>query len=237
MINICTIYKYTNKINGKVYIGQTWSSPKVRAGSNGRGYDRKQSHFYAAIQKYGWNNFVPEIVCYAIDQQDANYWESHFIRRYASIDRKNGYNIRDGGSNGPLSEESKKKISIANTGKFVGEKNPSFGVRLFGDQNPFFGKHHSNITKNKLSADHKGKPSPTKGVLLSEEHKNKISDTRKGNYSGVDNPFFGKHHSDDTKKKISAANFGKTRSEERNKKRSDEMSGKKRGPYKKKVKQ
>ena len=50
------IYMHRNKINNKKYIGQTKQEPpSKRWGKDGIGY-KDSSHFYNAIQKYGWNN-------------------------------------------------------------------------------------------------------------------------------------------------------------------------------------
>ena len=60
-----TIYKHTNKINGKIYIGQTHYKNVNERFKNGLGYKRsdgKYSYFWEAIQKYGWNNFSHEIL-------------------------------------------------------------------------------------------------------------------------------------------------------------------------------
>jgi len=54
-MNNYTIYIHKNKINGKVYIGQTGQDPKKRW-DNGNGY-KTCSRFWNAIQKYGWDNF------------------------------------------------------------------------------------------------------------------------------------------------------------------------------------
>ena len=58
--NYC-IYKHTNLINGKVYIGQTCQLPEKRFGKNGNGY-KGCRYFYNAIECYGWNNFKHEII-------------------------------------------------------------------------------------------------------------------------------------------------------------------------------
>lgn len=85
----------------------------------------------------------------------------------------------------PMSEETRKKISEAmsnNHADFRGENNPMFGMT--GEKHPFYGKHHSEETKKKLSESHTGKH-------FSEEHRNKLSESHTGN-----------HHSEDTKKRM-----------------------------------
>lgn len=55
-----TVYQHKNKINGKVYIGITKQAPEERW-NNGKKY-KSSPHFYAAIQKYGWDNFEHNIL-------------------------------------------------------------------------------------------------------------------------------------------------------------------------------
>ena len=49
------IYAHINKINGKIYIGQTCRKNVNQRWRNGRGYINNVA-FYRAIQKYGWDN-------------------------------------------------------------------------------------------------------------------------------------------------------------------------------------
>ena len=92
------IYKYTNKINGKVYIGQTKNTVKRRASGGGSGY-QGCIHFYNAIKKYGWNNFECEILQDNISsQEEANELEIYYIEKYQSANDKYGYNITFGGN-------------------------------------------------------------------------------------------------------------------------------------------
>lgn len=74
-----------------------------------------------------------------------------------------------------LSDEHKRNLSKANKG----ENNPMYGVRLYGKDNPFYGKHHTDETKRKISEANKGNKTWL-GKSLSEEHKKKISESRKG---------------------------------------------------------
>ena len=93
------IYKHTNKINGKVYIGQTNCKPEVRW-RNGEGY-AKQEYFYRAIQKYGWDGFTHDILEDNINTQElADERERYYIALYHSCvyaSQCNGYNMTSGG--------------------------------------------------------------------------------------------------------------------------------------------
>lgn len=80
---------------------------------------------------------------------------------------------------------------------------------LEGTKNPMFGKKQSESAKMKISEKAKTRPSPRKGVVLSEETKKKISESRKGQHSGSKNPMYGKHHSEETRKRWSAFRKGK----------------------------
>lgn len=90
------IYKHTNKLNGKVYIGQTGRSVNQRWGNSGQ-YYKQCSKFWNAIQKYGWSNFSHEILVDQIKTRtEANILEQYYIEViYDSINF--GYNISKGG--------------------------------------------------------------------------------------------------------------------------------------------
>lgn len=149
------IYIHKNKINNKVYIGQTCQKPEYRW-NHGEGY-KQQEYFYSAIQKYGWDSFEHIIVRNNLSLEEANYWEEYYIKQYNSRNKQYGYNISPGGNNHKLSEETKRKISIANTGHLVSEE-----------------------TRQKISMANKGKISFRKGTNLTEQHKRSISEAKKG---------------------------------------------------------
>ena len=77
------IYRHTNLINGKVYIGQTCQKPEYRWGKDGNGY-KNSPHFYSAIQQYGWNAFQHEILYSGLTQEEANKIETELILKYDS---------------------------------------------------------------------------------------------------------------------------------------------------------
>ena len=95
------IYIHINKINKKVYIGQTCQLPNKRW-NNGDGY-KTSPHFYAAIQKYGWDNFEHKILENNLSQNEADQKEKFYIEKYNSTNPQKGYNILSGG-NEKLSE-------------------------------------------------------------------------------------------------------------------------------------
>lgn len=94
MKNYC-LYKHTNLINGKVYIGITKQKPNRRWHAGG-GY-KNNKYFYRSIKKYGWDNFSHEILYENLSFEDANAKEIELIKEYDSTNRNKGYNIHDGG--------------------------------------------------------------------------------------------------------------------------------------------
>lgn len=91
------VYVYTNKINGKKYVGQTCRSLKERAGKDGKLYHQCKV-FGAAILKYGWENFEPEIVADHLTREEANGFEKALIKALNTQNNKYGYNISAGGN-------------------------------------------------------------------------------------------------------------------------------------------
>jgi len=97
------IYKITNTVNSKIYIGYTNQTLKSRwaehcEASRNLANRRGNSRFMRAIRKYGVAAFVREIL---IEDEDAekclNYWEPFFIAKFNSTDRAIGYNSTSGG--------------------------------------------------------------------------------------------------------------------------------------------
>lgn len=106
------VYKHTNMVNNKVYIGITSQDPIVRW-QGGNGY-RDNYHFHRAIKKYGWKSFSHEIISKNLSKKEACSFEIFLISYYKSSDRRYGYNISLGG-NVP-SKESIEKARQKNIG-------------------------------------------------------------------------------------------------------------------------
>lgn len=127
------VYKHTNKVNGKCYIGITSQDVRIRW-NRGWGY-QYCPHFWRAIQKYGWDAFTHEIVHDGLSKEEAEAWEVCLIAEHRSADPNYGYNVSLGGSStGKHSEETRKKI---------------------GDRHRGF--HHSEESKQKMREAHTGK--------------------------------------------------------------------------------
>ena len=187
-MNNYIVYIHKNKLNGKVYIGQTSQKPEKRW-NNGRGYETSP-RFFNAILKYGWDNFEHIIIKQNLSLKEANDLETKLIKQYNSQNDKYGYNITSGGQNFSHSEETKKKIGKANSKALKGKTHSSnwskiMSKKFSGQKNPFYGKHHS------------------------EETKKKISQNRKGKAVGKDHPMYGKKHSKETLDKMSKNRQGK----------------------------
>lgn len=120
MTKICGIYKITNKVNGKCYIGQSndinrrWRqelSPNAKL----------NPHLARAFEKYGTDNFEFEII-EECQRELLNEREQFWINLYNSTDKNFGYNKTLGGDGNLgrhfiMSEEQKEKIRKANTGR------------------------------------------------------------------------------------------------------------------------
>jgi len=137
------IYKITNKITGKCYVGETVQpDPENRWKRHIQNMKRDIGcpALTAAMKKHGVDNFKFEIIIICFDE-DVMRYEKEYIQKYNSI-VPNGYNILPGGQIGESrlgtkhTEETKKKISE--------------GLRIYSRNNPnhyesFRGKHQEAI--------------------------------------------------------------------------------------------
>jgi len=97
MSSTYSIYKATNTINGKVYIGfdSNWPNRKRNHILDSQNKNNK-TKFYYAIRKYGIDNFMWEIIYQSKDGEYCkNVMETYFIQEYDTY--KNGYNMTLGG--------------------------------------------------------------------------------------------------------------------------------------------
>lgn len=124
------VYVHINKINGKMYVGQTvyGNNPNLRW-HDGNGY-KSSPHFWSAIQKYGWDNFDHEIVANNLTSEEADKFEKLLIKKLNTMDSNYGYNLTSGGNKGAvLSAELRKQHSEKMKGRFVGSLSPVYGKK------------------------------------------------------------------------------------------------------------
>jgi group I intron endonuclease len=198
--NICTIYLLTNTINNKVYVGQTWlPSLQLRMGKDGSNY-KNSIYLYNSIIKHGADNFNYSILAECYTQEDADVLEEKFIKEYNSQDSEIGYNIKDGGSAGKHSDESKGKISNS-LKEYYSELSPE---EVSKRAEPIVG----------WWKDKEREP-------YTAEWKENVSEKMKEWHANNEHPMQGKQHTDETKKKISEAGKGRVHSKESVLKRSE----------------
>jgi group I intron endonuclease len=179
------IYKVTNIVNGKMYIGQTVYDLKKRKGQHLYSVKSYKDNFYfhRAIRKYGPDNFKWKIIHECDNINFLDRFEIFYIGYYDTYN--NGYNLTLGGGGsvgGKVSAETRHKLSIANSGK----------------NNPMYGKKRSVEFKKKMSEAKKGKKNPNYGKEMPVETRKKISETR-----------IGMKHSIKARQKMSIINSGK----------------------------
>lgn len=182
------VYIHANLINNKKYIGITSKNPEERWGKDGSGYAKDQPVIHNAIQKYGWENFSHTIYADNLTFDEAQKIEIELIALYKTNCKKytnpeQGYNMTDG-SEGvigyPISDEIRKKMSEKAKERLVNPENhPMYNVHRFGKDNPFFGKQHT------------------------EKSKQLMSESKTGKMNGVNNPMYGKCHTEEIRKKMS----------------------------------
>lgn len=184
------VYKHTSPSN-KVYIGITRQEPSKRW-ENGRGY-RECPAFWCAIQKYGWENINHEILCEGLSKEEAETEEIRLIKFFRITDARYGYNIENGGNCfGTHSEETKKKISAGNKGKTfsaesIAKMRAAHKGKQLGADNSFYGRHHTEETKQLISERMKGNQW-NKGNHHTEEYKRAKSEQMRRLYANGGNP-------------------------------------------------
>jgi len=105
------IYKCTNIVNGKIYIGQTINTLEKRIIGHIHNIKHKSNYFHNALNKYGQKNFIWEIIDEAFSKDELDLKEIRWIKYYNSFG-ENGYNLTSGGSdNFKVSKSLKNKQS------------------------------------------------------------------------------------------------------------------------------
>jgi group I intron endonuclease len=226
------IYKTTNLINGKFYVGKDERNKPDYLGSG--------INLQRAIKKYGKENFIKETLEVCSTREELIEREKYWITETKA--QELGYNIADGGWGGnTYTEETKEKVSQLFKGRYVSPETVEKRKQTRA-KNPDRYKH-SDETKKAIGDFHRGKD-------ISDEQKIKLSKRMKNftNYSpeflalqksenklGEKNSMWGKKHTEETKAKMSSSHkknpvrywLGKKQPEEMVEKRRQKQIGRK----------
>lgn len=149
------IYKITNLVNNKVYIGQTIRDPEIRFQEHLHNSKGKE-YLPCAIRHYGKENFIMEVIDTATSQQELDekeiFWISYY-NSYYDAPNSNGYNLTLGGDSNPMNCEEVQKKHLTSM--------------------------RSEEVRNKISATIKKRIE--EGTLFTEEHRKNLSKAMKGN--------------------------------------------------------
>ena len=132
---------------------------------------KSSKHFNSAIQQYGWESFEHEILFEDLPLEEAKAKEIDLIKEYKTRDPEYGYNMTPGGEG------------------------------YYGEDSPWFGRHHTEEARKKMSEKHKGVPKTEqwkklmskkmKGRVFSEETRRKMSENH-ADFSGKNSPMYGR---------------------------------------------
>lgn len=176
-------YVYQHTIGPHIYIGKG-SGDRVFLHTHSR-----TKKYIAAYKKYGC---LPEILAYFFTEDAAYEYEEFKISEL----KKQGFSL----------------LNLSSGGRGIREFNHSGVTKKKmkesrrGEKNNFYGRKHSEESKEKIRNKKKNIPSKTKGIPLSEETKRKLREANSGEKSGMygkPSPMRGRKHSEETKAKMS----------------------------------
>ena len=195
------IYKITNIVNSKIYIGKTIKSLNYRFSRHLINANKKiNRHLYDSINRYGKEAFKIELIEECADDL-LNKREIYWISKHKSNQKEFGYNMTDGGDGSKMQPESIEKMRLKKTGRKTSDE-----------------------TKKKQSKSQIGKHVGDLNVAKRPEVKEKISKTLKQKYESGEIKStiqeniiksgkklgFNSNHSDIAKEKMSKFRSGKT---------------------------
>lgn len=184
-----TIYKITNKIDGKYYVGQ-----HITENLND-GYMGSGRLISRAIQKYGIDNFVKEYLHFCESEQELNLMEEQLV--VTNEQDPNSYNLTKGGNKPPIAKKGRqcKRPKFPNGYDYTHTPEAIEAIRKWTIENQPMNNPES---RKKLSE-------ARKGMKFSEEHRKNLSLAHKGQISANK----GKKMSDEQKEKIRQAKLSK----------------------------
>jgi group I intron endonuclease len=175
------VYKISNSINGKIYIGQTTRLLRIRFSEH---CTRDKGQLRNAINKYGRENFHIEVLCECSSIDELNKKEEFFIESMNTL-KPNGYNLLRGGRNKIPLDSTRKKLSDAHKGEkhhyFGKKRDPNVGLAISRAQKGLVRSKESKELASFVMKEHwKNHPHPMKGKKFTEHEKEKMSKSRTG---------------------------------------------------------
>jgi group I intron endonuclease len=196
-MKIYTIYKATNIVNGKVYVGFDSNWPQRKYTHRYRCKERA-CVFHKAMMKYGKDNFSWEIL---YQSQDYNHtlseMEPHFIREHKSNIKQFGYNMTSGGEGGPDYKHTPEHIE-----SITGKSNRLYDHTVYTFVHPTYGEFKGNaleliaqypkikIDRSQLTRVIKGKIISVKGWKLIGISDTALSERKRQRAVGSKNPMY-----------------------------------------------
>lgn len=107
------IYKITNRINGKVYVGLTTTTLEGRWKSHVQHSKTCDRHLYKSMRKYGFENFTIEEIDSTEDFRELGRLERYYIQLYDSQNPDKGYNITAGGESNQLDANPRARLRVS----------------------------------------------------------------------------------------------------------------------------
>lgn len=179
------LYLVTNRLNGKVYVGQTSKTAEDRWQMHCYSLNKKD-YFHNAIARYGIDAFDIKTLAEVATQEEVSELEIKWIAAFRSHEKMFGYNSTLGGEYGAIpNEETRAKIGAHSaTRVHTEETKQKMRQSHLGEKNHFYGKSHTPETIEKLktscSAANSGENNYWFGKKLSDEHRAALSAVRKG---------------------------------------------------------
>lgn len=194
--NIFCVYVIWCSLTDKFYVGVTYQKVQRRIKQHRRG----KQFIDREIQRIGWEHGDWWVVEKNISAEKIDEREKYWIEFFDSV-YPNGYNRTHSG----IGKISVSEETLALISKRARERDMS------GENNPMYGRHHTDETKAIISAKMSGengsmygKSPANKGVPHTAEAKAKMSESHKGEK----NHFYGRHHTEESKEKNRQVHLG-----------------------------
>lgn len=160
------VYITTNKISGKIYIGQKHSHKFVES------YLGSGHILHDSIKRYGNDNFETHIISFHDSADELDEAEKYWIKKYNSQNREIGYNISEGGIWGKCEytkeekETLSKKLSKSIRNFYKTETEEHKKERLAKLKGKGLGRKVSKEAKEKMSKAAKNRECCNKGKIV-----------------------------------------------------------------------